>query len=50
MRGTNHPGVLLGVGEVCGLGGEGDGEGGKVGPGQVQAGGTLRSFSPDPEN
>ena len=50
MGGTYHPGVLLGVGGVCGLGGEGDGEGGKVDPGQAQGGGTLRSFSPDPEN
>ena len=50
MGGTYHPGVLLGVGGVCGLGGEGDGAGGKVGPGQAQGGGTLRSFSHDPEN
>ena len=50
MRYTNLPGVLPGAGGVCGLGGEEDGAGGKVGPDQARGGGILRSFSPDPEN
>ena len=50
MRFTNLPGVLPDAGGVCGLGGEEDGVEGKVGLGQAQGGGTLRSFSPDPEN
>ena len=50
VRDANLPGVLPDVGEVCGQEGEGDEVGGKVGLVQAQGGGTLRSFSPDPEN
>ena len=49
MRYTNLPGVLPGAEGVCGQGEVKDGAGGKVGLGQALRGGTLRSFSPDPE-
>ena len=40
---------MPGAGGVYGLGVVEDGEEGKVGLGQALGGGTLRSFSPDPE-
>jgi len=40
---------LFDVGVVCGLGEAEDGVAGIAGPGQAQEGGTLKSFSPDPE-
>ena len=46
---TDRLGALSDVGVVCGLGEAKDGVGGIAGPGQAQEGGTLKSFSPDPE-